>query len=260
MVSLKKIFKRYKYFFLLASLFILGTSAKSFAAFDIDDSKLAWICVIGETKCCVNGAKSCCEDNGTLYDTWSCDDSCGISGTKQYKYTADSGCGYSTSTRTCCSSGSWSGWDAACPPEPKQCPTSSKPESKRTCYGGYQRRTVSCNTSTGTWTTGSWGDCDCSDSEFELVTALGGGSCCQRKDGTGLRCAGDPGLAYQWVAMGTPCWDKIDCGTGALPECNESMKGTYWSKWISDNSWNSGCGSQYPYINGRGYCQQYMCR
>ena len=28
----------------------------------------------------------------------------------------------------------------------------------------------------------------------------------------------------------------------------------------SDNTWNSGCGSQYPYTNGYGYCQQYLCR
>ena len=99
MVSLMKIFKRYKCFFLLASLFVLGTSVKSFA---LDFAIEKWICIIGETKCCVNVAKSCCEDNGTLYDTWSCDDSsCGASGKK--------------------------------------------------------RRTVTCNTSTGTWTTGSWG-------------------------------------------------------------------------------------------------------
>ena len=260
MVSLKKIFKRYKYFFLLASLFILGTSAKSFAAFDIDDSKLAWICVIGKTKCCVNGAKSCCEDNGTLYDTWSCDDSsCGASGRKEYKYTA-SGCSYTTSTRTCCYNGEWSAWDGVCPAAPKQC-TGTRPESQTTCYGGKKRRTVTCNTSTGTWTTGSWGECDCSDSEFESVTTPSGGRCCQRKDGTGVRCAvGDLEATPKWLEMGAPCWNKVECGTGALPECNKSNEGTYWSKWISDNSWNSGCGSQYPYINGRGYCQQYMCR
>lgn len=148
-----KIFKRYKCFFLLASLFVLGTSVKSFA---LDFAIEKWICIIGETKCCVNGAKSCCEDNGTLYDTWSCDDSCGISGTKQYKYTADSGCGYSTSTRTCCYNGSWSAWDGVCPAAPKQC-TGTRPESQTTCYGGKKRRTVTCNTSTGAWTTGAWG-------------------------------------------------------------------------------------------------------
>ena len=256
MVSLKKIFKRYKYFFLLASLFVLGSATKSFAW----NIAVGWFCVVGETRCCVNGVKSCCEDNGTLYDTSSCDDSCGASGTKQYKYTADGGCSYSTSTRTCCSDGTWSPWDASCPTT-KTCPTSSKPETRTTCTGGYKTRTVTCNTSTGEWTTGSWGDCDCSDSAYELVLlAGGGGTCCQRKDGTGMRCRTELEIGYGWVKMGTPCWNKIDCGTGTLPECNESMKGTYWSKWISDNTWNSGCGSQYSHINGSGYCQQYLCR
>ena len=259
MVSLKKIFKRYKYFLLLASLFVLGGATQSFAA--IGNATLKWVCLIGQTKCCVNGTQSCCEDNGTIYDTISCagGSSCGTSGTKEYKYTA-SGCSYSTSTRTCCSDGSWSGWDASCPTT-KTCPTSSKPSTKESCYGGYRYRTVTCNKSTGTWTSGSWGSCDCSDSDYESVTISGGGTCCQRKDGTGLRCnTGQETVGYSWVKMGTPCRDKIECGTGALPECNESMKGTYWSKWISDNTWSRGCGSQYPYINGRGYCQEYLCR
>ena len=259
MVSLKKIFWRYKYFLLLISLFVLGSAAKSFAAFELDDSQIAWVCLIGETKCCVNGAKSCCEDNGTLYDTWSCDESsCGLSGRKEYKYTA-SGCTYSTSTRTCCSNGSWSAWDKACPIT-KDCPTSSKPSTKESCYGGYRYRSVTCNKSSGTWTTGAWGKCDCSDSAFESVPTVGGDTCCQRKDGTGLRCAGNPEIPYGWVKMGTPCWDKIECGTGELPTCDKSMSGTYWSKWIYSNDLSLGCGSQYSHINGNGYCQQYLCR
>ena len=259
MVSLKKIFKRYKYFFLLASLFVLGISAKSFAL-DLGITH-SWLCLIGETQCCVNGTKSCCEDNGTLYDTWSCDDSsCGLSGRKEYKYTA-SGCSYTTSTRTCCYNGEWSAWDGVCPAAPKQC-TGTRPDSKTTCYGGYKRRTVTCNTSTGTWTTGAWSQCDCSDPDYESVTVLDGGTCCQRKDGTGLRCAGgQEGIPYNWVPMGTPCWNKIDCGTGALPECNASRAGSYWSKWIFSHSDVSfGCGSQYGYRNGEGYCQEYLCR
>ena len=259
MVSLGMVFKRYKYFCLLASLFVLGGAMQSSAA-DLVINK--WLCIIGQTKCCVNGVKSCCEDDGTLYDTWSCDDeSCGLSGTKQYKYTADSSCGYSTSTRTCCSDGTWSGWDAACPVK-KTCPTSSKPDTRTTCYGGYKTRTVTCNTSTGTWTTGSWSACDCSDSAYETVYLTDDTPCCQRKDGTGPLCmtTGKDPAGYGWVEMGSPCWGKGQCGTGALPECNESMKGTYWSKWISDNTWKIGCGSQYPYINGRGYCQEYLCR
>jgi len=256
MVSMEVIFKRYKYFFLLASLFVLGSAAKSFAALTIDK----WLCIIGQTQCCVNGEKTCCTDDGTVYDTSSCvEGSCGTVGGTEYKYTA-SGCSYSTSTRTCCSSGSWSGWDEACPTS-KSCPTASKPESRTTCTGGYKTRTVSCNTSTGTWTTGAWSQCDCSDSAYESVTTPSGGKCCQRKDGTGARCAvGDLEATPKWLEAGTPCWNKAECGTGTLPECNKSNEGTYWSKWIDDGVYVDGCGSQYRYINGSGHCQQYQCR
>ena len=229
MVGLKRIFKRYKYFFLLASLFVVGGASQSFAA--IGDVTLKWVCQMGKTKCCVNGTKSCCEDNGTLYDTWSCDDSCGASGMKEYKYTA-SGCSYTTSTRTCCYNGEWSAWDGVCPAAPvapKQC-TGTKPESETTCYGGKKRRTVTCNTSTGTWTTGAWSDCDCSDSDYESVTVLGGGTCCQRKDGTGVLCNTGATAGPAWKLFCPNCcngpdtavWSLSDCGT-----CTEAMAQAY---------------------------------
>lgn len=177
------------------------------------------------------------------------------SGQTQYKPSGSCG----TSSRSCCSDGTWSGWDASCPTT-KTCPTSSKPSTKESCYGGYRYRTVTCNKSTGTWTSGSWGSCDCSDSAYESVPSLSG-TCCQRKDGTGLRCnMGQETVPYRWVEAGTPCWDKFECGTGELPECNESRKGSYWSKWINDGSYMLGCGGQYDERNGRGYCQQYECR
>ena len=229
MVSLKKIFKRYKYFFLLASLFVLGSATKSFALdIAIDNITKEWFCIVGETQCCVNGAKSCCEDNGTLYDTLSCNESCGASGTKQYKYTA-SGCSYSTSTRTCCSDGAWSPWDASCPTT-KTCPTSSKPDTRTTCTGGYKTRTVTCNTSTGTWTTGSWGDCDCSDSAYEQVVLAGGiGTCCQRKDGTGVRCKTDV-EGPSWFLFCNGCCNGPDTAVGSLSACGtctQSMANQY---------------------------------
>ena len=248
MVSLKKIFKRYKYFFLLASLFVLGSATKSFAL-DIAIDK-QWFCLIGETQCCVNGAKSCCEDNGTLYDTWSCNESCGASGTKEYKYTA-SGCSYSTSTRTCCSDGTWSPWDASCPTT-KTCPTSSKPATRTTCTGGYKTRTVTCNTSTGTWTTGSWGDCDCSDSAYESVITLSGGTCCQRKDGTGFRCAtGKETLGHRWESFGTSynCTGYCPAGTPvAGAACPDNWAGSYCT---THHSWTN---------RGEEICNQFYCR
>ena len=257
MVSLMKIFKRYKYFFLLASLFVVGGASQSFAA--IGDVTLKWVCQIGKTKCCVNGAKSCCEDNGTLYDTWSCDESsCGLSGRKEYKYTA-SGCSYTTSTRTCCYNGEWSAWDGVCPAAPKQC-TGTRPDSKTTCYGGYKRRTVTCNTSTGTWTTGSWGECDCSDSAYESVTTPSGGRCCQRKDGTGIKCAGAPDLAgHRWVKAGTNCRSRVECGYGSCSgSC--STPGSECTTWVNNGMSAVAQGCAHYDTGDRGICQAYYCQ
>ncbi len=257
MVSLMKIFKRYKCFFLLTSLLFLGGTTQSLAALPV---AVSWPpCLIGETKCCVNGAKSCCEDNGTLYDTWSCDDSsCGVSGRKEYKYTA-SGCSYTTSTRTCCYNGSWSAWDGVCPAAPKQC-TGTRPESQTICYGGKKRRTVTCNTSTGAWTTGSWGDCDCSDSEFESVTTPSGGKCCQRKDGTGIKCAGAPDLAgHRWVKAGTNCRSRAECGYGSCSgSC--STPGSECTTWVNNGMSAVAQGCAHYDTGDRGICQAYYCQ
>ena len=258
MVSLKKIFKRYQYCLLLASILILGSATKSFAALELADR---WLCLIGETKCCINGVKSCCEDNGTLYDTISCNGgtSCGISGTKQYKYTADSDCGYSTSTRTCCSNGSWSGWDASCPTT-KTCSSSSKPSTRATCTGGYKYRTVTCNTSTGTWTTGAWGSCDCSDSEYESIPLETGGTCCQRKDGTGPRCAtGKEEVGYRWVKAGTNCRSKGECGWGSCSgSC--STPGSECTTWVNNGMSAVAQGCAHYDTGDRGICQAYYCQ
>ena len=255
MVSLKKIFKRYQYCLLLASILILGSATKSFAALELAD---VWLCLIGEVKCCKNGVKSCCEDTGLVYDTSSCSDSCGLSGRKEYKYTA-SGCSYTTSTRTCCSSGSWSGWDADCPVT-NTCSSSSKPSTSTTCIGGYKYRTVTCNTSTGTWTTGAWGACDCSDSEYESVLLLGGGTCCQRKDGTGLRCnTGDQSVTYTWQKSHTDCRNQGDCGWGS---CSGSCSnyGDQCSTWVNNGMSAVVQGCAHYDTGERGICQVYTCR
>ena len=66
-------------------------------------------------------------------------ESCSSKGQLQYKYTA-SGCSYSTSTRTCCSNGSWSAWDKPCPVaeckngETKEC--GSGKCGQKTCVNG----------------------------------------------------------------------------------------------------------------------------
>ena len=151
----------------------------------------------------------------------------------------------------------WSEWGKGCP---TTCSTSNKPSTRTTCNGGYKYRTVTCNTSTGEWQTGVWGDCDCSDPAYEEVTLRGGGTCCQRKDGTGLRCATDGETPYGWVKMGTSCRNKAECGTGPLPTCTESLRGTYWSKWDTSAGMGHGCGSQFTHINGTGLCRDYLCR
>ena len=55
-------------------------------------------------------------------------ESCSSAGSKQYKYTA-SGCSYTTSTRTCCSNGTWSDWD-------KECCTGAGCCTSGTCWNG----------------------------------------------------------------------------------------------------------------------------
>ena len=165
MVSLKTIFKCYKVFFVLTSFFILGGTLQSFAAVDLTTV----LCLDGYKKCCVDGVLTCVDEDDTNYKY--CLTTCGndliidpietcTSGAVQYKPSGTCG----TSSRTCCSSGSWSDWDAACP---KTC-DGIKPTTSQTCTAsngksGTQTRTVTCNTSTGEWTTGSWGTCTCSN-------------------------------------------------------------------------------------------------
>ena len=207
-------------------------------------------CTGSQVQCCSGRTMSCCphpgyDSNGVelSYDLSGC--SLGIeitdpilpfepieaectSGQTENKYTA-SGCSYSTSTRTCCSDGTWSPWDASCPTT-KTCPTSSKPETRTTCTGGYKTRTVTCDTSTGTWKTGSWSDCDCSDSAYEQVVLAGGiGTCCQRKDGTGVRCKTDV-EGPSWFLFCNGCCNGPDTAVGSLSACGtctQSMANQY---------------------------------
>ena len=83
-------------------------------------------------------------------------------GTVQYK--PDGTCG--TTSRTCCGLNGWSDWGGECPSS-QSCSASTKPATSQSCTtlgggSGTQTRTVTCNTSTGEWTTGSWGTCTCS--------------------------------------------------------------------------------------------------
>ena len=83
-------------------------------------------------------------------------------GTVQYK--PDGTCG--TTSRTCCGLNGWSPWGGECP-STTSCSAYTKPATSQSCTtlgggSGTQTRTVTCDTSTGEWTTGSWGTCTCS--------------------------------------------------------------------------------------------------
>ena len=154
-------------------------------------------------------------------------ESCSTAGQTQNKYTA-SGCSYTTQTRTCCSNGSWSEWDSACPTR-KTCPTSSKPSTRTTCTGGYKTRTVTCDTSTGKWKTGAWSDCDCSDLAYETVY-VSGRACCQRKDGTGIQCRTDANAPSWFLFCNGCCNGGYDGAMSSLSECGtctEAMANKY---------------------------------
>ena len=150
-------------------------------------------CLGNQQQCCKNGSLSCCPHAGydekgreLFYDISGCEsfeefervedfditlkpvETC-TKGATQEKYTA-SGCTYTTQTRECCGITGWSGWDEDCPTQTcTSCSSATKPSTSQSCkYGnsttnnGTQTRTVTCNKTTCTWTTGSWGACQCS--------------------------------------------------------------------------------------------------
>ena len=166
MVSIKR---NLGLFFIRSLVFVsfMGLCCAAYAA----------VCTGSQVACCKGTTMSCCphpgyDSNGVelSYDLRACmtltpilpDDPIIIgpidpietctSGAVQYKPSGTCG----TSSRTCCSSGSWSGWDAACP---KTC-DGTKPITSRSCgTNGTQTRSVTCDTSTGKWVEGAWGTC-----------------------------------------------------------------------------------------------------
>ena len=229
MVSLKTIFKCYKVFFVLTSFFILGGTLQSFAAVDLTTV----LCRDGYKKCCVDGVLTCVDEDDTNYKY--CLTTCGnniiidpietcTSGAVQYKPSGTCG----TSSRTCCSSGSWSGWDAACP---KTC-DGTKPITSRSCgTNGTQPRSVTCNTSTGEWVEGAWGTCEeqvCTPGEVEPCPT----NCYQRRtcnaDGTAWSsCACENNdeiwritMTYQNVTQSSNTCEAHCCCSGDTPVSN----------------------------------------
>ena len=251
MVSSNTIFRRYKYILLILVLFIFGGAAQSFS--------LDFACLIGQTPCCKNGVKVCCEDDGTVYDT-NCSSpiiGCGVAGTREHKYTADNECGYTTETRWCCSDGEWSKWGELCK-FVISCPESSKPETREKCPTGYMTRSVSCDN--GKWVTGEWGECDCSGSGYTKVYCLDGTTCCESTSPTGFKC-NMVCKGYEsggWVVIGPTCHPKASCINANIPTCDANHKGHYYERWV--NKYDVTVNGANP-CNGEtiGYCEEILC-
>ena len=177
MVSLKAIFRCLKCFSL--SALFLSVCTFSYAVVDTNiDVNLELkpglnedllLCATGLKKCCVDGKMTCVDESTKLCLT-SCAaiidpiETCGTSGQVQYKPSGSCG----TTSRTCCSGGTWSDWDKECP---KTCDSSTKPITSQSCgTNGTQTRSVTCDTSTGKWVEGVWGTCKeqvCTPGEVE---------------------------------------------------------------------------------------------
>ena len=249
-------------------------------------SNAAILCTGTQVQCCKGTTMSCCphpgyDSNGVelFYDVSACMtifpidpdrpiigpidpivEEC-TSGQTQYKPSGTCG----TSSRTCCSSGSWSDWDAACP---KTCSSSTKPTTYQTCTAsngksGTQTRTVTCDTSTGTWTTGSWGTCtapDCTSGETktcpsnsnQVLKCTSSGtwstSCSCENPGNGkVYCQGmaitvaQSSTCYHGIWSDTTC-TGICCCSGDTPKLMSN--GTPGCYGLNDNGismWKSAC-------------------
>lgn len=105
-------------------------------------------CKMSCARCTTNGAYIC--GDLTLDPIETC-----TSGEVQYKPEGDC----ETTSRKCCDSRTWSDWGKDCP---TTCDASTKPNSTESCGvdgSGTRSRSVTCDTSTLTWKTGSWGVC-----------------------------------------------------------------------------------------------------
>ena len=158
-------------------------------------------------------------------------ESCSTAGQVQYKYTA-SGCSYTTQTRTCCATtGAWSDWDTACPTT-KTCSDSSKPDSTQVCGNtGTRSRNVYCNTDTGKWVTGEWGDCQCPSNNFYNTKYGCINACyCSYYDTYEPSCGYEACKQYCCPGGGNYddlnptcddqcCWDRMECNGGLVLSC-----------------------------------------
>ena len=172
--------KRNLSLFFLKSLFFVSFMALCSAAYAVS-------CSSSQAPCCSGTTLTCCPHPGydssgieLSYDLSACssfsldlplDDAIlkpvdGLCTLGDVQYKPDGICG--TTSRTCCGLNGWSDWGGECSSSStKSCSASTKPATSQSCTkagggSGTQTRTVTCDTSTGEWTTGSWGTCTCS--------------------------------------------------------------------------------------------------
>ncbi len=215
-------------------LFFVTASTVCLRAAISDGTRPQFLIYNSLSECRAGCAGTCSEaefigDDGTTTTQYRCSGSCSA-GTVQNKYTA-TGCDTRTETRTCCSNGSWSGWDEDCP---KDC-TGEKPATSQACFSGYQTRTVTCVN--GSWQTGTWSECDCTNSQYEWVDLPDNqGKCCQdtRCGTTGpngeayICCATREEVGNTWESWGQDqtyfCYNH-DPLTGTILGCEDAKAG-----------------------------------
>ena len=159
-----------------------------------------------------------------------------VVGRTQNKYIADeNGCGYATSTRTCCSGGTWSMWDKEC----ETCEETNPCKSDSDCCNGN-----SCvNTGKGYTLIGSeYWVCGKKCSASKPSCSLNGGTCeyecnCDASTGEWANCtknqyckAGYNTITY---ADGRICCEDENCGkanaSGFISQCLCSGGNMTWS-------------------------------
>lgn len=238
---------------------------------------MSLFCRIGYKQCCVNGVEKCVKDTGQL-----CIDSCsgfilpGVDnctvGDIQYKPSGTCG----TTSRTCCSGKTWSGWGESCP---KTC-DGVKPATAQSCTAsngkkGTQTRSVTCDGDTGEWVTGDWGTCvapDCTAGEtrtcpsnskqVQVCTSSGkwSTSCQCANEGNGMvYCQGMRLTTSQANSCMHGIWSTKTCsGICCCPQDTPKLMnngypgcwGTRTTSKITTTGWQYACSCQRPGSSG----------
>ena len=208
------------------------------------------------------------------------------SGQTEYKPKGDCG----TSSRTCCSNGTWSDWDGECINcSLNQCwngticeaqGTLSRPCSGNVtgATGGTQTRSATCISGSG-WSYGNWSSSNCTYSgggsscicePTEHLVRYSNGDCCCENNGCGktfpngtmgfCKCKGEGTEIGRltWQKAGTSCRSKSACGEGSCRgSCSTS--GSECTTWVNNGMSAVSQGCAHSDTGDRGICQHYTC-